>query len=850
MPVAARSVEEVSAPEDSGPSLEMRFGQIWLVRLGIGLLITGLVLLGNFAYHNWIRDLSNATRLTGLLVCAGLLFETGRRLAKRPPLAAFGEVVAAGGLSFFYYCVFAAHHVGRLRVIESPVLAGLLLTGAAGIVAGVSWVRQTKATAMLGLVMASYAVMLQPLGWLSCFSSVLIAAAGLFFMTRPGWQMPGWVSLFASYASFVGWQSLMTPNKDNLPLWFLPFVWMLFALPPVLARAGQSIHPLSGAGFAAVNNISFFLLFSMSWQLNHGRENYWLACLGMGLAFLTLGILGRQRAAPAGDTNLGHGIGFVSLAIILKLDGWHLALGLATEALTLALAFWRFHSRVAMHFSLLVSFIAAFLLAFQLAAGGNATAIPLWSAALACLLLAATSMVMNSRGATSDEVTEDADSAWTARGYAGMIFFAAMVAAIVSWHGLVDESWQSPVAAWLALTMSAGSFLLDRKGRWPEPVVGSLIWILLGGLTGLLLPGHATGYLWASSGFLLLCLAWSGWRDRTGELQPGFGQWPAALFCALLFARGIHDLDWATAAEAFTIAGGGFVLLAIALFTRASTLAPAGALLSALSVASAMQAGMGSEAAFALAGFIALGFAAFALPSLVVRMEHTAMMFFGMLLRASFFCAWVVAWQIANPQHFGDWLALSALIPILVSRAWNREPPLETHALFACALYWWSKILLQNPLPSPTAEMDWRAWGLLITGGALVFRSPARLRPLFGLLFCLLAAIYATRLTLMAEGWRPVTVTWTVLGFLLVSIGLWKGIVSLRVGGFILILLALVKVFAVDVWEFTAFTRVVSFIVLGVALLLLGLFYHKFVPALREWIGGENKQETPGGHSS
>jgi uncharacterized membrane protein len=55
----------------------------------------------------------------------------------------------------------------------------------------------------------------------------------------------------------------------------------------------------------------------------------------------------------------------------------------------------------------------------------------------------------------------------------------------------------------------------------------------------------------------------------------------------------------------------------------------------------------------------------------------------------------------------------------------------------------------------------------------------------------------------------------------------------------LLILLALIKVFAVDVWEFTAFTRVVSFIVLGLCLLLLGLFYHRFVPALRGWIQGE-----------
>lgn len=171
---------------------------------------------------------------------------------------------------------------------------------------------------------------------------------------------------------------------------------------------------------------------------------------------------------------------------------------------------------------------------------------------------------------------------------------------------------------------------------------------------------------------------------------------------------------------------------------------------------------------------------------------------------------------------------------------------MESHALFAFALYWWGGILLQDLFPVHIALMDWRAWGLLITGGALVFLGPVALRPLYGMLFCLIAAIYATRLTLMVEGWRPVTVTWTVLGFLLVSLGLWQRAASLRLGGFLLILLALLKVFAVDVWEFTAFTRVISFIVLGIALLLLGLFYHKFVPALRGWIGGEDHSRSSG----
>lgn len=57
--------------------------------------------------------------------------------------------------------------------------------------------------------------------------------------------------------------------------------------------------------------------------------------------------------------------------------------------------------------------------------------------------------------------------------------------------------------------------------------------------------------------------------------------------------------------------------------------------------------------------------------------------------------------------------------------------------------------------------------------------------------------------------------------------------------GFLLLALSLGKLFVSDVWDFTAFMRVVSFIVLGAALILLGLFYNKFAPAIKALLESE-----------
>src|SRR5690606_7856172 len=129
------------------------------------------VFLGNHAYQNWIRELSAGVRLAALYAGSLILASAGIVGAGRENLRRFGEVLLGGGLAFFYWCTYAAHHVDRLRVVESPVLAAMLLTGAAGVVTGAAIWQRSRTTAMIGLLLASYSAVLQPLGWLSAASN-------------------------------------------------------------------------------------------------------------------------------------------------------------------------------------------------------------------------------------------------------------------------------------------------------------------------------------------------------------------------------------------------------------------------------------------------------------------------------------------------------------------------------------------------------------------------------------------------------------------------------------------------------------------------------------------------------
>ena len=104
---------------------------------------------------------------------------------------------------------------------------------------------------------------------------------------------------------------------------------------------------------------------------------------------------------------------------------------------------------------------------------------------------------------------------------------------------------------------------------------------------------------------------------------------------------------------------------------------------------------------------------------------------------------------------------------------------------------------------------------------------------------CFFTTIWATQMLVWRFGWKPTAVLWTVLGFTYVSAGLWQRLHILRVCGFALLVISFCKLFAVDVWDFTAFMRVVSFIVLGAALILLGLFYNRFAVTIKALLDDE-----------
>lgn len=837
------SIPAAAAAKDG--SFELQFGRVWLVRLGIGLLVTGLVLLGNFAYKNWIRDLAPGIRLAALYLGSLLLYGGGVYLARRENLRRFGEVLIAGGMAFFYWCTFAAHHVPRLRVVESPVVAGVLLLLAAGAIVAVSLRRDSKATAVMGLLLASYATVLQPLGWLSATSNMVLAGMGTALMLRPGWVTPGIAAMAGTYVAFFWWQiaGAVGSRPDNpAALWFLPPVWAMFALPGVLgiSKHFSGLSERARAAFASANNIAFFTLFSVVWQELNGKEQYWLVPGVFGLVLLGLGVVGRNRD-EAGGCHFAQGIAALTLALVLKLEGFHLALALAGQTLGLSLVFARFRGRSELVFA---TFAAVGTTILVLDFRSRDLDLPSWSHALTALLLTAAAFPLR-RGC--DFLAPEEPMKKVARGVTSLVFLAGANAALIGWCLDLPSFLRAPAAAAIGLGMTAFTLLKDRERRLEEAALVSLVFHIASVV--FLLQADADLRIWGILGVALVGLAshWLWMRHPIAATKSLFD--PAAKPAIFL---------WATALAAFAAICRTHELLHLPFIAN---------LLSFAVVAIAL----GALARFVFRSPILTIVAAFFLPvTFVLQVSHkelpwvtefipvvTALILTAiamvpegrkdfrhtLIITRSFgMLSWFAAWIELAPDTFAEILAGSGLVLLLVSQGFRKIWP-ETWILLGAGALW----LLTRASNLPWISLDappfphggviilsWFAAGFLMKRELPKWASPQLL-----FIASALLATWSSQLLVWHFDWKPVAVLWTGLGFLLVSTGLWQKTAALRHSGFILLAMSLVKLFAMDVWDFNTFTRVVAFLALGVALVVLGFFYNRFADVLKKLLEGD-----------
>jgi len=120
-PVLSAQAKEPAAPPASraaapAESIELKLGTYWLARIGIVILLTGFVFLGNYAYHHIVPHLGALGKLA-LLSLAGLALAAGAYSISSPRAALARAVVAV---------LFSARGIAfaacSLDVVHTPIL--------------------------------------------------------------------------------------------------------------------------------------------------------------------------------------------------------------------------------------------------------------------------------------------------------------------------------------------------------------------------------------------------------------------------------------------------------------------------------------------------------------------------------------------------------------------------------------------------------------------------------------------------------------------------------------------------------------------------------------------------------
>lgn len=722
-PQPAKAALPVPPPLPSQPkesSLEMRVGTVWLARIGIVIVLTGLVFLANYAWQSLVANFGSFAKLGVLYMAGGVLCAAGWWIGRgRESLKSYAGVLIAGGAAAIYYTTYAAHYVPSLKVIDSPLFAGVLLVAIAGVIGWLADRRNSQSTAGLAIILAFYASAVNPLTWFTLFSNAVLAIAAVALMIRKRWMTVPFVALAATYWSYLYWRlaenwkfwEVGSQGGDadlTMRLAFLSVYWLTFTAGAFIT-AGPKVSGAARIVFSTLNDAAFFSLAAIAISSAH-HDSLWLVALVFGLLQAGLAFASRTvhgPGTPVAAAWLAKALFFLTLAILIRFTGNSLAIILAVECSLLVFAASKLPSRV-------------------LAAAG-----PL----------------------------------------AGIL---AMLAALVSLSG------SGSAAALLVATLLLGNAWYC--GRLPVFSLRAAVPALSGAVTG------------AAAVVQLLPDAW----------EPAG---PACLGLALVAALPLHRCKEMAFAGMLTACGSALMLAAT---LQSTGLGPS-------------LVALGLMAATAVAG------------PLVAGTDKTVRVPGGVLAVAVTLLFW--AWTKTHlPESMQFWpMALLAAVTLALCHG----KPLRQAVAVILTLASLSLFADHGVGPHASFATPDLFGCLLLLAGERLSRAatvPAGLPRFAGIAGLLTLLAWVTSAVRFFHDPIPVTAAWAILALVVFFTGFVLRARLFRLGGLGILALALCHIFLFDVWRLDLPFRILSFLILGSVLLVLGYLYNRYAERIRRWL--------------
>lgn len=830
-PVPAPPASLVPEPEPA--NFEMKLATYWFVRLGVVLLLTGLAFFGYFTYQHVIPQLNEWGKLGAIGLIGSLLIGGGgwcERRAGNEKLQTFGRIVFGGGLATFYFMLYAAHHIPHLRVIASAVADGLLLFGWAGFIVWLADRRRSEVLALFAIGMSYYTSAVSQLGVFTLVSNLILTTASVVFLVRHCWAVLSFASLVATYLGYAFWRFnhnldwITGPGGEQLWLGVacLAGCWLALTV-GAFTRRTPGLDATTRATMLVLNNAFFYGCAALTFVQFH-RDSFWWVSLAFGGVCTALSGLADRKLNDEPVVRqwlLGQGVLFVTIGLIEHFSGVSLGLILCVEALALMLAGQAMNLRLLRAAAYMVGFIG--------------------------MLSALQGMRLND---------------WQAGVQA---LGAGLLLAVTGWfvrRYRADESWlATKVTLWCAAALALGFEVIRLNLNAVQPPLVLSIAALVIAVT---LPWHQLKPL-AALGQIYLLVAQFMWLTYTHMVFPAWtiavliaitfalAQWwqrqeiandegrilPLAILALMALFMGIHWLnrEWVPDQRILVTALVGVLAVAYGVMTRWWALTMIGqVIIGYLGVQFLVGMGKIDEMSnlvpvitFALfGGAIRLWMAGNEDKNRFAWLANSYH-----LIAALMTILWIHQY-IAHPQHVWMQMALGFGV-FLIGWKFQKRGALLLATLFAGAaffdfwlqkgapiIYWANLLAILTPLVAQQmlrrTEDEFRmeeAWHLVLT------------------------VISGVSVWLYVSEWaanKMLTASWTALAFIILAGGLVVKERAWRWLGLVIFACAIGRAIFVDVWKLGVLYRVLSFMALGVALIVLGFIYTRYQEKIKKWL--------------
>jgi hypothetical protein len=358
--VLAESVAAITAAPAPSQGWEAILGGSWLNKIGVLLLVIGLVLFIRYSFGM----MGPAGRVAVSLAVSASMLMAGAALERHEKYRVAARGLLGGGWAALYATTYAAHGIEAARVIENPTLATLLLAAVAlGMVLHSLRYRSQTVTGVAYFV-AFVTLAITQLNVFAVVALVPLAASLLYLAYRFRWTGMALAGLPATYGIYLLHAARSSGGSLALGQTVLFVYWLVFEGFDLLESARTRASGGKASGVFPLNVIFFTAVSAIQWQAASEPTLYKFFVLAAAAyllsALVRLAILppsgfpaecsALDRATRGGyEGSITLAATFTAVAVALKLSGLNLAVALMAEAELLFLAGLAFRQRFLRH---------------------------------------------------------------------------------------------------------------------------------------------------------------------------------------------------------------------------------------------------------------------------------------------------------------------------------------------------------------------------------------------------------------------------------------------------------------------------------------------------------------------